>query len=102
MLYQTMQEHHLKHGEFQIVWLDGHAKGALDDAWKLIFTPNIAFVKELSGCHNPVYFPADGSKADIHDGCPRGAEKGAGFATFILNQMGLLGLQLQRCASLLG
>jgi hypothetical protein len=56
------------------------AFGALDPAWATLFSPNITFVKALEGCHNPVYFPADGSKSDIHEGCPRGPEKAAGYS----------------------
>lgn len=97
-LYETMHTHGLERDKFQIVWLDGHAAGALDLPWGLIFTKHITFVKHLTNepCYNPAYFTADGSKSDLYNGCQRGAAKGAGFATFALEQLGLLNASVKR------
>ena len=62
VLYETMQAHNLKRDAFQIVWLDGHAAGALDEPWKLMFSKHVTYVKHIPDepCYSPAYFPADG------------------------------------------
>jgi hypothetical protein len=95
-LYETMQKYDLKFGEFQVVWLDGHAWGVLDEGWRSIFTPKVTYIKQTEDCFNPVYFAADGGKSDVHTGCRRGKQKAAGFVNFVLAQLQLLTTPMEK------
>ena len=87
-LYQSMGAHKLKYGAFDLVWLDGHAWGNLDQAWAEIFSPRVSHIAQTRGCYNPVYCPADGSKADLFAGCIN-TPSAQGFVDYVLQRYDL-------------
>ena len=79
-----------------IVWLDGHAKGSLDSAWKEMFgSLSVMRVFEFKGsrtCFRKAYFAPAGYSSAVNkysDGChaPQGV---AEFSNFVLNAYALL------------
>lgn len=87
-LYQSMRAHKLEYGAFDLVWLDGHAWGNLDQAWAEIFSPRVSHIAQTRGCYNPVYCPADGGKADLFAGCIN-TPSAQGFVDYVLQRYDL-------------
>lgn len=89
MLYDFMQMKDLRHGDFDLVWLDGHAKGSLDPGWRIIFTPRVVYVKGAASCYKTVDFVADGSNSALMTGCINRPSKISHFTKFVLERFKL-------------
>ena len=64
-VYQTIQMFNLSHKPYQIIFMDGHSKGALDIWWELLFNNNNKpiYIKHLSLeqiCYNEIYIVSPG------------------------------------------
>lgn len=88
-------------GQIRVVWLDGHAKGSLDELWSTLFH-DVSFVSSiLTGtCFRRVLFPHPGSKS-VLQGCYPVCRTGGlrtvaqSFSRFVLTAYGLQHVPMQ-------